>query len=122
MSITASTLLPIPVAYFNVIKTITKYLARKYGTFERETSAPSLLGDRQEKGTHELPSKPKLPGEQSVFKPERSDEIPTDQKASENHLDKTGDGCAHAYPEQDEDHVFQLVRAHLMGYGWEGCR
>jgi hypothetical protein len=28
--------------------------------------------------------------------------------------------AAHAYPEQDEDHVFQIVRAHLMGYGWEG--
>jgi hypothetical protein len=49
MSITTSTLSLTRVAYFNVIKTITEYLARKYGTFEREASASSLLGDRQGK-------------------------------------------------------------------------
>ena len=49
MSIITSTLSLTRVAYFNAIKTITEYLARKYGTFEREASAPSLLDNRRGK-------------------------------------------------------------------------
>jgi hypothetical protein len=119
VSITANTLSLTPVAHLSAIKPITQYLARKYGTFEREASATSLLGDRRGKALTNCHRNRSFPVN-SLYS--NQSEVVKSQLSRKRQMSTRTKPklAAHAYPEQDEDHVFQLVGAHLMGYGWEG--